>query len=138
MKKRTPVSKIMTKNPISVNLSQNLRDVDRIFKERNIHHIPVVSGEEVIGLVSKNDMERITFVRGINEDSVETALYDQLSIDQVMTRDVETVEETEYIKTAAEVLARGKFHALPVLKDKKLSGIVTSTDLINHLLEQYN
>ena len=55
-----------------------------------------------------------------------------------MTHNVETVEETDYIKTAAEILARGKFHALPVLKDDKLSGIVTSTDMINHLLEQYN
>ncbi len=138
MNKRTPVSKIMTKDPISVNLSQNLRDVVRIFHERNIHHIPVVSGTEVIGLLSKNDIERISFVNKVDEGGLETSIYDMLSIDQVMTSEVETVEESEHIKVAAEILARGKFHALPVLKEKKLSGIVTSTDMINHLLEQYN
>ena len=68
----------MTKNPISVNLSQHLRDVDKIFKERNIHHIPVVSGESVIGLVSKNDMERISFVSGVGEEKVQTSIYDVL------------------------------------------------------------
>jgi len=137
MNKRTPVSKIMTKDPISVNLTQNLREVDQIFKERNIHHIPVVSGNAVIGLISKNDIERISFVNNIGNEGVETAIFESLTIDQVMTRDVETVDESDYIRDAATILATGKFHALPVLNNQKLSGIVTSTDMINHLLELY-
>lgn len=127
----------MTKDPISVNLTQGLRDVHQIFKERNIHHIPVVSGSNVIGVISKNDMERISFVSSVGQNGVETAIYDMLSIEQVMTADVETVEESDTIREAATILARGKFHALPVLKDEKLTGIVTSTDMINHLLDQF-
>lgn len=132
------MSKIMTKNPISVNLSQSLREVNTIFKERNIHHLPVVSGDKVIGVISKSDIDRITFVAAMNNANVDTALYDMLTIEQVMTKDVETIEETDQIREAAAILARGTFHALPVTKDNKLTGIVTSTDMINHLLEQYS
>ena len=138
MKKRTPVSKIMTSNPISVNLSHNLKDVTQIFRERNIHHIPVVSGKEVIGLISKTDIERISVVNKMETGDLRTTVYDHLTIDQVMTKDVETVNESDLVKDAAEILARGQFHALPVLRNEELTGIVTSTDMINHLLEVYN
>lgn len=137
MKKRMPVSAIMTKNPISVNMSNELEDVVQIFKERSIHHIPVVSGDNLIGMISKTDIERISFVTGNADERANTAVYTMLSIDQVMTKQVETVNTDDQIREAAELFARGKYHALPVLENGKLAGIVTTTDVINYLLEQY-
>lgn len=137
MKKRTPVSKIMTKDPISVNSSNTINDVAQIFKERNIHHIPVVSGEKLIGMISKTDMDKISYVTNFQSDKANTTVYDMLEIEQVMTKQVETVQVEDQIKEAAELLARGSYHALPVMEGEKLSGIVTSTDVINYLLEQY-
>jgi len=55
----------------------------------------------------------------------------------VMVRNVQTVNADTTIKEAAELLASREFHALPVLEDGKLAGIVTTTDLIKYLLEQY-
>lgn len=137
MKKRTPVSKIMTKDPISVNATNSVADVVNIFKERNIHHIPVVSGDKLIGMISKTDIERISFVTNPNESEANTAVYDMLKLEQVMTKQVETVQAEDQIRDAAELFARGKFHALPVMEEDKLTGIVTTTDVINYLLEQY-
>lgn len=54
-----------------------------------------------------------------------------------MTKQVETVQVEDQIKEAAELLARGCYHALPVMEGAELKGIVTSTDIINYLLEQY-
>jgi len=137
MKKRTPVSKIMTAQPITVNETNKVSDVAQIFKERSIHHIPVVSGSKLIGMISKTDMERISFVTGTQDEKANTQIYDALSIDQVMTKNVESVQSDDTIKEAAELLARGSYHALPVLVGEELQGIVTSTDVINYLLEQY-
>lgn len=137
MKRRAPVSKIMTKDPISVNITNDVSDVVQIFKERNIHHIPVVSGDSLIGMISKTDIERISFVTGMDEASANTAVYTMVSIEQVMTKQLETVQADDHIKEAAELFARGKYHALPVLEGDKLAGIVTTTDVINYLLEQY-
>ena len=137
MKKRTPVSKIMTKDPISVNITNEVSDVVQIFKERSIHHIPVVSGDSLIGMISKTDIERISFVTGTDGNEANTAVYNMLKLDQVMTKQLETVQSDDQIRDAALLLARGKYHALPVLEDDKLAGIVTTTDVINYLLEQY-
>ena len=137
MKKRTPVSKIMTKNPISVNLSNEVADVVQIFKDHNIHHIPVVSGDKLIGMISKTDIDRISFVNSYAMEAASAMVYDILKLEQVMTANLETVQVEDQIKEAAELLARGRYHALPVMDGKKLAGIVTSTDVINYLLEQY-
>ena len=137
MKKRAPVSQIMSTNLISLNLTNELADAVMIFKQHNIHHIPVVSGEKIIGLVSKTDIDRISFVDTYQEDSANTAVYTALSLDQVMTRNLETINADDQIKTAAEILVEGNFHALPVLENEKLVGIVTSTDVIRYLLDQY-
>lgn len=137
MKKRTPVSKIMTPDPISINLSNKISDAVQVFKERNINHLPVVSGDQLIGMISKTDIERISFVNGFGDDKANTAVYDMLNIEQVMTKQLETVQADDQVRDAAELLARGKYHALPVTKDGALAGIVTTTDVINFLLEQF-
>ena len=84
MKRRAPVSKIMTKDPISVNITNDVSDVVQIFKERNIHHIPVVSGDSLIGMISKTDIERISFVTGMDEASANTAVY---TMEQIAEQD---------------------------------------------------
>jgi CBS domain-containing protein len=137
MKRREAVSTIMTKDPISVNMSNQVSDVVKIFKERNIHHIPVVSGDSLLGLISKTDIDRISFISETQDEKANTAVYDMLSLEQVMTKKLETIQESDQIKEAAELLARGSYHALPVMDGAKLTGIVTSTDIINYLLEQY-
>lgn len=137
MKKRTPVSKIMTKDLISVNLSNDVADVVQIFKERNIHHLPVVSGDQLVGMISKTDIDRISYVNSYATEAANAVVYDILKLEQVMTKQLETVQVEDQIKEAAELLARGKYHALPVMEGEKLAGIVTSTDIINYLLEQY-
>lgn len=137
MKKRTPVSKIMTPNPISVQLNNKVSEVAEMFKKNNIHHVPVVSGASLIGMVSKTDIDKVSFVTGYADEKANVEIYDNLSIEQVMTKQVETVQSEDQIRDAAELLAKGSYHALPVMEGEELKGIVTSTDVIKYLLEQY-
>ncbi len=137
MKRRESVSAIMTPNPISVNVTNKVSEVANIFNEKKIHHIPVVSGEKLIGIISKTDIERISYVSNLQDEKANTAIYDMLKIEQIMTDQVDTVEESDEIRDAARKFATGKYHALPVLENGKLSGIVTTTDVIKYLLEQY-
>lgn len=137
MKKRAPVSTIMTANPISVTNQNTLSEVARIFHDNTISHLPVVEGDKLVGMVSKTDIDRVSFVLDSTQDEANTAIYNTLSLEQVMTKQLDVIKADDQIKEAAELLARGKYHALPVVKDEKLAGIVTSTDVINYLLEQY-
>ena len=137
MKKRTPVSQIMSTDIISVNLTQNLREVASVIKDRHVRHVPVVSGEKIIGMLSKTDMQKISFVNTVDGDNITTAMYDALTIDQVMTKDVVTVDKHDTILDVATILSKNEFHALPITEAGKLVGIVTTTDLVKYQNDQY-
>ncbi len=139
MKKRTPISSIMTRNVITLNHSDDLETAERLFKSKKIRHIPVVDGSAIIGMLSYTDLLRISFADSIDEDedSVDTTVYNMFTIEQVMAKNLISIESSKTIKEVAEILAKKEFHALPVVDDGKLVGIVTSTDLINYLIEQF-
>ncbi|HMR87938.1 MAG TPA: CBS domain-containing protein [Saprospiraceae bacterium] len=138
IKKREQVSVIMTKQPFSVTLKNSLSEVERLLKENFIRHAPVVDGHRLIGMISKTDLERISFLEIDGQKVIKSKYYDLFTVEQVMTKSVHCIQEDDFIKDAAEILSLGSFHALPVLRDDELVGIVTSTDLINYLLKQYN
>lgn len=129
----------MTAQVVTLNLTNSLSDAEALFKKNAIRHIPVVSGDKLIGMLSLTDLLRISFVDsyGDGEGHVDTAVYEMLSIEQVMVTNPVTVKSDSSIKEVAEILATKEFHALPVVDGDKLVGIVTTTDLIKYLLEQY-
>ena len=139
MKKRTPISEIMTKNVITLNHTDELETAEKLFKSHNIRHIPVVSGDKIIGMLSYTDLLRISFADAIDEeeDSVDTVVYNMFTIEQVMAKNLVSITSNTIIKEVAEILAKKEFHALPIVDNNKLVGIVTTTDLINYLIDQF-
>lgn len=139
MKKRAPISTIMTRNVITLNHTDDLLTAEKLFKKNNIRHIPVIKGSEAIGMLSYTDLLRISFADAIEEEdtNVDTIVYNMFTIEQVMAKNLVTVPSTATIKEVAEILSKKEFHALPVVDDGQLIGIVTTTDLINYLLEQF-
>ena len=139
MRQRIPVSTIMSENLIALNRTDDLERAELLFKRHNIRHIPVVSGEVIIGMLSYTDLLRISFADAVDESEkdVDTLVYNMFTIDQVMVKDVSTVNSKTSIKEVAEILASKEFHALPVVDDGILVGMVTTTDLINYLIDQY-
>ena len=138
MKQRVPVSQIMTKELVTLNPTQSLYDAEKLFNKHSIRHIPVVEGERVTGVISRSDLLRISYADiNENEETVDSIVYDAYTIPQVMTRIPVTVESDTTIKEVAEILSKQSFHSIPVVDKGKLVGIVTTTDLIKYLLEQY-
>ncbi|WP_442267572.1 CBS domain-containing protein [Tenacibaculum sp. ZS6-P6] len=139
MKKRTPVSKIMTSDLVTLNSIDDLTTAEELFKTHEIRHIPVVQGEEIIGMLSHTDLLRVSYAETAQEyeTEVDIVLNSIFTIEQVMTKNVVTVNANDTIKEVAEILSTREFHALPVVENNVLVGIVTTTDLIKYLLEQY-
>ena len=129
----------MTKDVITLNHTDSLETAERLFKTHHIRHIPVVTGDTIIGMLSYTDLLRISFADAIDEDeeSVDTVVYNMFTIAQVMAKNLISVSSTTTIKEVAEVLSKREFHAIPVVDDNNLVGIVTTTDLINYLIEQF-
>ena len=135
MKQRVPVSGIMAKNVVTVNVTNSLAQAKYLFKQHKIRHIPVVSGKKIIGMLSYADLLRISFVDSTGQAGVEA--YDMFTIEQVMVKNIVSISPETTIKEAAEILATNEFHALPVCEGDELVGILTTTDLIKYLISQY-
>ncbi|MEL0457541.1 CBS domain-containing protein [Flavobacteriaceae bacterium SZ-1-7] len=134
-----PVSEIMTKNIIALTRSDDLERAEVLFKRHKIKHIPVVAEQTIIGMLSFTDLMRISYAEVDSEasNSVDSVVYNMFTIEQVMVKDVVTVASETTIKEVTEILAGREFHALPVVDDGDLVGIVTTRDLLNYYLKQY-
>ena len=138
MKKLVSVSSIMTKNVVKLNLSDDLTKAEILFKKHHIRHIPVVNGNVIIGMLSYTDLLRISFADAIeDEDDVDTTVYNMFTVEQVMAKKLVSISPETTIKEAAQILASKEFHALPVCEGDLLVGIITTTDLIKYLIDQY-
>ena len=139
MKKHVPISQIMTKKVVTLSTKDDLVTAEELFKKHRIRHIPVVKEDTILGILSYTDLMRISVADAIDEEEydVDTMVYNMFSIEQVMVKDVVSVPPTATVKEVAQFLALKEFHALPVVDEGKLVGIVTTTDLIRYLLDQY-
>ncbi len=137
MKRNVPVSTIMTANPFTVHHGQTLSEVHKAISTGGFHHVPVVSGSKLVGMLSSTDLLRVTYDYGQDDRMKDAVLDDTHTIEGLMVTDVKTLSSDQPIRTAFEVLAEGRFHALPIVDDGALVGIVTTTDLLQYALEQY-
>lgn len=138
MERGVPIAMIMTKDVIALNYKDDLETAELLFKKHNIRHIPVVKGQSIVGMLSYTDLLRISFADAVDEydSEIDTVVYNMFTIEQVMAKTVVSVTPGTTIKQVAKILGEKEFHALPVVEDYKLVGIVTTTDLINYLVEK--
>jgi CBS-domain-containing membrane protein len=128
----------MTRDVITVSPEDNMIRVDEIFKKHNIHHIPVVNNKQkVVGLISSTDYNKLlntfTFFKNQKSEAYNNAVMRSLLIEDVMTKQVATLQEDHSIMVAAGIFNENLFHAIPVIdSEQKLIGIITTFDLLNY------
>jgi len=139
MRKNQSISHLMTSAPITVHHGDPISKVRQIFQEHRLHHLPVVDGENLVGLISWTDLMRFSYGDAFGEDdrAVDATLDHTHKLEDLMSRDPVTIGVNSGIRDAAQILSDADFHALPVVDGKKLVGIVTSRDLIKFLLELF-
>ena len=139
MKKNEPIDKVLTRDVETVHTGMSVSDVRKLFAERGFHHVPVVSGRKLLGMITASDVLGIT-VDGVGADdrSMDAYIDHRFSIEEIMTKDLVTLPRKSTIADAADLLSQGTFHAIPVVDDSaELHGLVTSTDLIRYLRELF-
>ena len=139
MKKNEPIKNIMSSKLVFATINSKISEVKSLMQENHIHHVPVVSGKKLIGLVSRVDLLRSSFSDLFVKDDQASA--DQLdsvaSIEDVMTRDIKTLSVSSSVRDAAMILLGSDFNSLPIIdSNEELAGIVTSKDITRYLIEQ--
>ena len=131
------IEAIMSTNLITLPPSASLAEARSLMHDNRIHHIPVVDGEQLVGLITLTNVLAATdsFLR----DDKSRIHAVEIGIEDAMVTDVATVDVNASLRHAALFLERHKIGCLPVLDDDKLVGIITDTDFVAvaiNLLEQ--
>jgi CBS domain-containing protein len=125
-----PISRIMTPDPATVTPQSTAAEARRLLDSNVIHHLPVIEGGRLVGIVSSSDLLKLYLL----DDHL--ALYSRATVDQIMETNVVVLPEDATLRDAAEKLSMGHFHSLPVVtRRRSLVGIVTTSDLIGALLD---
>jgi acetoin utilization protein AcuB len=135
-----PISSLMTDhhNLITVSPEEPLTKVKEIFDNHKFHHIPVVHFRELVGLVSKTDFEH--FMGGASHFAEDRFVNDlrleRTLVSDIMTKRLGKVAPDDRINVALEVFLINRFHALPVVENGELVGIITPFDIMTALSKQ--
>ncbi|MGI9204427.1 MAG: CBS domain-containing protein [Woeseiaceae bacterium] len=125
------INRVMTTQPAAVEPSDLISTARRLLEPGRIHHLPVVEQGLLVGIVSTSDLLKFHLLEG------GTSTADETTVSQIMEADPVTLESNASLRDAATKLSVGGYHALPVIEpDRTLVGIVTTSDLITHLLRQ--
>lgn len=120
------VAQIMATNLITVAPDDNLEHVRELLLNHHIQHIPVVEGKRLVGMISSYDLVKI---------GADLKDYSNTKVVDVMTTRLAKIEPTDKIGTAAEIFMEHLFHAVPVVNDGELVGLVTTFDILKY---EYN
>ena len=131
------IEAIMSTNLKTLPPSATIAEARTLMHENRIHHIPVVRGEALVGLITLTNVLASTdsFLR----DPQNRIHANEISIEEAMVTDVATVDINASLRHAALFLERHAIGCLPVMEDDKLVGIITDTDFVAvaiNLLEQ--
>lgn len=152
--RKTKVKSLMTKEVISVNKNDSIKDVIKKLAEHDISGMPVVDDDKkVIGMISEKDILKalktesrtlsmvfpsshalgMTFEESVDYRALKEAMKEvqNAKIDKIMTKDVLTVDEDTTVAEVANIMINNNINRIPVVKNEKLIGIITRGDIIN-------
>jgi CBS domain-containing protein len=131
---RTSLGTLVTYNPWSVGPTELLTDVAARFQEMGLHHVAVVDSERrAIGILSETDLlrarqtQRAVLVGAGTHDTGDAPL---IFARDVMTRDIVSVPPTASFRDALDLLLKRQIHALPVIDQGRLVGMICSRDFL--------
>lgn len=117
------VREIMTSDVVTIGPEDDLRLAVQVMLWGGFRHLPVVEGDDLVGLVTEHDIHR---VQG-------AALDPSVRVREIMTAAVETASPDDLVSRVATRMADSRIGSMPIVEDGGLVGIVTSTDLLAHL-----
>lgn len=100
----------------------------QLMADKHIGALPVVRGEELVGIVSERDYARKVILLG--RSSSDTPVW------QIMTSPVTTVSPEEAVHRCMEIMTEQRIRHLPVVEKGKLIGIISIGDLVKAVIEE--
>ncbi|MGQ9689427.1 MAG: CBS domain-containing protein [Desulfobaccales bacterium] len=125
------VKDLMVKEVATLDVDDELSLANDIMRLGRIRHLPVVSGDNLVGIISERDLFRSSLAQALGYRNQETReVMKTLRIKDVMVKEVVTVTPDTELLEAVSLMVRRKIGCLPVVQDNKLLGLITETDIL--------
>ena len=124
---------VMTSHVISVQMDESVWKVRDLFEQHGFHHLIVLDGEEVKGVVADRDLLKnlSPFIGNPHMERPQDERLLSRKVHQIMARNPVTVRTNTPVDEAAQVMLANRVSCLPVLsREGHLLGIVTWRDLL--------
>lgn len=123
------IEEIMIKDVITLRETDTIHEAVKLIKEKRIRHIPIVNGQfQLIGLVSDKDIREAAPSIFRTEEFKEDL---QKPLGMVMKTDLITGHPLDFVEEVGAVFYENHISCLPIVKENRLVGILTGTDLLH-------
>ncbi len=132
----TRVAEIMTADPVTVQPSQSIGTAIALMRQGNFRRLPVVENGRLVGIVTDRDMRRATNSPVLlHETWYDNFLLEHIEVGACMTSNPVTLSPEAEVLEAAVIMRSRKIGGIPIVRGEVLVGIITETDLLDHLIE---
>jgi len=120
------ISSLMIPNPITITAHASISEALELMKINSIRHLPVISkGNMLFGFITLADLKQ----------GLIPSMLGDLSLRDLMIKDPITVSPDDDVEVAAQLIYNHKIGGMPVVKDGRLTGIITATDILRTFID---
>ena len=129
------VRELMRKEFISVDADQSLLYLIKLLAKNKIHEVPVLKDDLFIGLISDTEISNAIIKKFFLKKPIlkDRALYETIKAIDIVNKRYFYLKPDDHLIDVIQDMGKRSINIIPVLQDKKLVGIITGMDLINHL-----
>jgi acetoin utilization protein AcuB len=126
----------MTSNPYTIAFDAPITDVIELMREKNLKRVPVVHGDKVVGMITQGDIQKVSPTKATTLSIFEiNYLLSKTKVSDAMTKEVITVSPDALLEEAAVLMRDNKISTLAVVRENKLVGIITESDIFDAFID---
>jgi acetoin utilization protein AcuB len=129
------VKQVMTADPVTLGPEETLMRAVEVMRQKGIRRIPIVVADTLVGLLAEGDLKRAQPSALSDSQEEFNRVMEGTPVSRIMIQSPITVSEDALLSDAAQTLHNSKFGALPVVRDGRLVGILTDTDILRCLVD---
>lgn len=115
------VRNVMNKKVVTAKPEITLREASKVMSQLHIGSLVIVEEEKIVGILTSSDV-----LKAIAKDRDP----DLTLAEEMMSKPVKTIEPDKTVEEAVNIMIENRIKKLPVVRDGKLIGIITASDII--------
>lgn len=126
----------MTANPYTISMNAPINEVIELMHTKNLKRVPVVDGEKVVGMITASDLAKVSPTKATTLSIYElNYLLSKTIVKDAMNKEVITISPDALLEEAAVLMRDNRISSLAVVRDHKLVGIITESDIFDAFID---